>query len=79
MQFELAAPLMRFVAPKGSICIDGVSLTVNNVESTRFDVNIIPHTLKVTTLGELRIGDAVNIEIDVIARYVERLMAATKQ
>jgi riboflavin synthase len=74
LQFELAHPLMRYVATKGSICIDGVSLTVNNVESTRFDVNIIPHTLKVTTLGELQIGDAVNIEIDVIARYVARLM-----
>jgi riboflavin synthase len=78
MQFELAAALMRFVAPKGSICVDGVSLTVNNVESTRFDVNIIPHTLEVTTLGALKIGDAVNIEIDVIARYVERLMATNQ-
>jgi riboflavin synthase len=77
LQFELAAPLMRFVAPKGSICIDGVSLTVNNVESTRFDVNIIPHTLEVTTLGALKIGDAVNIEIDVIARYVERLLSTS--
>jgi riboflavin synthase len=74
LQFELPAPLMRFVAPKGSICIDGVSLTVNNVESTRFDVNIIPHTLEVTTLGVLKIGDTVNIEIDVIARYIDRLI-----
>jgi riboflavin synthase len=77
LQFELPAPLMRFVAPKGSICIDGVSLTVNNVEQLRFDVNIIPHTRQVTTLGALKIGDAVNIEIDVIARYVGRLMTAT--
>jgi riboflavin synthase len=75
LQFELPAPLMRFVAPKGSICIDGVSLTVNNVEQLRFDVNIIPHTLQVTTLGALAIGDAANIEIDVIARYVERLLS----
>jgi riboflavin synthase len=74
LRFELPAPLMRFVAPKGSICIDGVSLTVNNVEELRFDVNIIPHTQQVTTLGALKIGNAVNIEIDVIARYVERLM-----
>ena len=74
LQFELPAPLMKFVAPKGSICIDGVSLTVNNVEERRFDVNIIPHTQQVTTLGTLKVGDAVNIEIDVIARYVERLM-----
>ena len=75
LQFELPGELARFVAPKGSICIDGVSLTVNNVEDRRFDVNIIPHTLTVTTLGGLQEGDHVNIEIDVIARYLERLMA----
>jgi riboflavin synthase len=74
LEFELPAPLMRFVASKGSICVDGVSLTVNKVEGRRFDVNIIPHTLKVTTLGELKADDGVNIEIDVIARYLERLM-----
>ena len=74
MEFELPAPLMRFVAPKGSICIDGVSLTVNKVEGRRFDVNIIPHTHQVTTLGELKMDDGVNIEIDVIARYLDRLM-----
>src|SRR6201996_9212466 len=77
MEFELPAPLMRFVAPKGSICINGVSLTVNNVEGRRFDVNIIPHTHDVTTLGEIRVGDSVNIEIDVVARYLERLMTKT--
>ena len=74
LEFELPEPLMRFVAPKGSICINGVSLTVNNVTGRRFDVNIIPHTLKVTTLGELKADDGVNIEIDVIARYLDRLM-----
>jgi riboflavin synthase len=74
LEFELPASLMRFVAPKGSICVNGVSLTVNKVEGRRFDVNIIPHTLKVTTLGELKIDDGVNIEIDVIARYIDRLM-----
>jgi riboflavin synthase len=77
MEFELPAQLMRFVAPKGSICINGVSLTVNQVEGLRFDVNIIPHTLKETTLGGLRIDDEVNIEIDVVARYLERLMTKT--
>jgi riboflavin synthase len=76
-EFELPGSLMRFVAQKGSICVDGVSLTVNNVEGRRFDVNIIPHTLKVTTLGRLKIGDGVNIEIDVVARYLERLMSKT--
>jgi riboflavin synthase len=77
MEFELPAELMRFVAPKGSICINGVSLTVNKVEGRRFDVNIIPHTHEVTTLGELSEGDEANIEIDVVARYLERLMTTT--
>jgi riboflavin synthase len=75
LQFELPLALMRFVAPKGSICIDGVSLTVNDVETARFDVNVIPHTQLMTTLGALQVGDAVNIEIDVIARYVDRLLS----
>src|SRR3984885_15428124 len=77
LEFELPAALMRFVAPKGSICVNGVSLTVNRVEGRRFDVNLIPHTLKETTLGELRSDDEVNIEIDVVARYLERLMTKT--
>ena len=79
LEFELPAALMRFVASKGSICVNGVSLTVNNVAGRCFDVNIIPHTLTVTTLGELRIDDGVNIEIDVIARYLERLMTKTEE
>jgi riboflavin synthase len=78
VEFELPGSLMRFVASKGSICVDGVSLTVNKVEGRRFDVNIIPHTLQVTTLGELKIDDGVNIEIDVVARYLERLMTKTE-
>jgi riboflavin synthase len=79
LEFELPAPLMRFVASKGSICVNGVSLTVNKVDGRRFDVNIIPHTLQVTTLGELEIDDGVNIEIDVIARYLDRLMTKTEE
>jgi riboflavin synthase len=79
MEFELPAALMRFVAPKGSICVNGVSLTVNTVEGRRFDVNVIPHTHEVTTLGELKIDDGVNIEIDVIARYLDRLMSRTEE
>src|ERR1700738_3123253 len=79
LEFELPASLMRFVAPKGSICVNGVSLTVNKVEGRRFDVNIIPHTFTVTTLGELRIDDGVNVEIGVIARYLERLMTKTEE
>jgi riboflavin synthase len=77
LQFELPAELMRFVAPKGSICIDGVSLTVNRVEGQLFDVNIIPHTSEVTTLSDLALGDHVNVEIDVIARYLDRLLVRT--
>ena len=73
LQFELPVALMRYVAPKGSICVSGVSLTVNEVGGRRFDVNIIPHTREATTLGELREGAMVNIEIDTIARYLERL------
>jgi len=79
MEFELPGAVMRFVAPKGSICVNGVSLTVNDVEGRRFDVNVIPHTHEVTTLGELKIDDGVNIEIDVIARYLDRLMSRTEE
>ena len=75
MRFALPAELARFVAPKGSICIDGVSLTVNDVEDSEFGVNIIPHTNHATTLGELRVDNSVNVEIDQIARYLARLMS----
>jgi riboflavin synthase len=73
MEFEVPATLARYVARKGSVCIDGVSLTVNEVTGRRFTVNLIPHTLQVTTLGDLRAGSAVNLEVDIIARYLERL------
>jgi riboflavin synthase len=78
LEFELPPSLTRFVAAKGSICLNGVSLTVNKAEGLRFDVNIIPHTHAVTTLGELRVGDEVNIEIDVVARYLDKLMKKTE-
>ena len=65
--------LARFIAPKGSIAVDGVSLTVNTVERARFAVNLIPHTLAVTTLGQLAPGRTVNLEVDMLARYVARL------
>lgn len=71
---EAPAALARYVAPKGSVTLDGVSLTVNEVEGSRFTVNIIPHTAACTTLGRLRPGDAVNLEVDLIARYVARLL-----
>ena len=79
LEFELPAALMRFVAPKGSICIDGVSLTVNQVGGRRFDVNIIPHTREVTTLGELIVDAGANVEIDLIARYLDRLLVKTQE
>lgn len=73
-RFRVPRQLARFVAPKGSVALDGVSLTVNEVEGDEFGVNIIPHTLAVTTWGEARVGDGGNIEIDTLARYVARLM-----
>ncbi len=74
VRFLFAAPeaLARFIAPKGSVALDGVSLTVNEVDGARFGVNIIPHTLSHTTLGARQPGDAVNMEIDMLARYVAR-------
>ncbi|HEY0974336.1 MAG TPA: riboflavin synthase [Solimonas sp.] len=73
--FEAPGELRRYIARKGSICIDGISLTVNEVSGARFGVNIIPHTARHTTLGARAIGDPVNLEVDVIARYLERLLA----
>jgi len=74
MTFEAPAALAKFIAGKGSVTIDGVSLTVNTVDGDRFSVNIIPHTAEMTTLGNLQPGDAVNLEIDMLARYVARLL-----
>ncbi len=74
LRIALPPDLAGFVAAKGSICVDGISLTVNDVDDADFGVNIIPHTLAVTTLAERQVGEHVNIEVDVIARYVARLM-----
>jgi riboflavin synthase len=73
MTFEAPLSLAPFIAAKGSVALDGVSLTVNEVEGTRFGVNIIPHTLKVTTFGLAKPGRKVNLEVDLLARYVARL------
>lgn len=73
-RFEAPGALARYIARKGSICIDGVSLTVNEAENTCFGVNIIPHTLSHTTLGARAVGDRVNLEVDLVARYLERLL-----
>lgn len=78
LRFTITAPaaLARYIAPKGSVTVDGVSLTVNEVADAAFGVNLIPHTQDVTTLGRLQPGMKVNLEIDQVARYVERLLAA---
>lgn len=74
LEFEAPAELARYIARKGSIAVNGVSLTVNTVSAQQFDVNLVPHTLSATTLATLQPGDAVNLEVDQIARYLERLM-----
>lgn len=76
VRFTLRAPreLARYIAQKGSICIDGVSLTVNDVDGTDFGINIVPHTLTATTFDEYQAGRRVNLEVDLVARYVERLL-----
>lgn len=76
MRFAVPAALGRYIAVKGSVCVDGVSLTVNEIDTEGFAVNIVPHTLSVTTLGEYLPGRRVNIEVDQVARYLERLLAA---
>lgn len=75
-RLRVPQPLARYVARKGSVALDGVSLTVNAVDQQEFEVNLIPHTLAMTTLAGLAIGDRVNLEVDLIARYTERLLAA---
>ena len=75
-RFAAPAALLRYVARKGSICVDGVSLTVNAVDDAGFEVALIPHTVSHTAFAHTGVGDAVNLEIDVIARYAERLMGA---
>jgi riboflavin synthase len=79
MLFEAPAELSRYIARKGSITINGVSLTVNEIEGARFGVNIVPHTLSHTTLGALAAGDPVNLEVDLVARHLERLLTAREQ
>jgi riboflavin synthase len=76
--FRAPKAVARFLAPKGSICVDGVSLTVNRVRAAEFDVNLIPHTLKVTTLSRLKPGAEVNLEADLVARYVQGMPAARR-
>ena len=74
IKVEVQSDIVKYIAKKGSICVNGVSLTINSVENNIFDVNIVPHTFSVTTLGELKLNSNVNLEIDQVARYVERLL-----
>lgn len=76
VRFRIRAPeaLARYLAPKGSICVDGVSLTLNRVENADFEVNIVPHTLSATIMSEYQPGHEVNLEVDLVARYLERLL-----
>ena len=75
-RFAAPAPLLKYIATKGSICVDGVSLTVNAVDGEGFEVALIPHTVSHTAFASTRVGDPVNLEVDLVARYVERLLAA---
>ncbi|HEX7373474.1 MAG TPA: riboflavin synthase [Steroidobacteraceae bacterium] len=77
VEFEVPAELARYIARKGSVCVDGVSLTVNGVSGRRFDVNLVPHTLAMTILGGYHAGTRVNLEVDIIARYLERMLEAS--
>ena len=79
IKIEVQGDIIKYIAKKGSICINGVSLTVNSVENNFFDVNIVPHTLSATTLGDLSLQSNVNVEIDQIARYVERLFSQNEE
>jgi len=72
--FRMPEAISRYVAKKGSICVDGVSLTVNEVEGARFGVNIVPHTMEATIFGKYTTGSKVNLEVDIVARYLERLL-----
>ncbi len=79
-RFVIRAPdnLAKYIAEKGSICVDGISLTVNGVAGCEFELNIVPHTLNATTMGEFKVGQHVNLEVDIIARYLERLLLGEK-
>jgi riboflavin synthase len=77
-RFRAPPPLLRYIAKKGSICVDGVSLTVNEVDAEAFEVALIPHTVAHTAFATTGVGDAVNLEIDLVARYVERLLSGAE-
>jgi len=75
LAIEIPAPYLRYIAKKGAVCVDGVSLTINEVSDNVIDLNIIPHTAESTIIGDYATGTAVNIEVDMLARYIERLLS----
>lgn len=79
LSIEIPAEYRRYVAKKGSVCVDGVSLTINEVSGDSFELNIIPHTAEVTTIGDYTVGTTVNVEVDLLARYLERLLSQDDQ
>ncbi|MEO1204188.1 MAG: riboflavin synthase, partial [Pseudomonadota bacterium] len=79
MSIEIPSDYHRYVARKGSVCVDGVSLTINEVSGDTFELNIIPHTAEVTTIGSYTVGTTVNVEVDLLARYLERLLSKDDQ
>ena len=78
MQIDVSPEISRYLVYKGSVTLDGVSLTISKWEETSFEVTLIPHTKKVTTLGQVGVGDRINIEVDLIGRYVERFFSSEK-
>lgn len=80
VRFHIQAPdsMAKYIAEKGSVCVDGISLTVNAVKGSVFELNIVPHTLQETTMGQFKVGTEVNLEVDIIARYLERLILGDK-
>jgi riboflavin synthase len=80
VRFHIQAPdeMAKYIAEKGSVCVDGISLTVNDVKGAVFELNIVPHTLQETTMGQFKVGTEVNLEVDIIARYLERLILGDK-
>lgn len=78
LQIEAPADLARYIAAKGSICVDGISLTVNQVDGARFGLNIVPHTAQETTIADWAVGSEVNLEVDLLARYLERLLLGSQ-
>ena len=77
--FEIGAELSRYLIEKGSVAVNGVSLTINRTDVRSFEVNVIPHTFQVTTMGKLRVGDEVNIEVDIIGKYVEKFVGEMRE